>query len=43
MTEPTDQSRMAAAVWREANREAIVSSNDWVEAHGLPLAHRRLF
>ena len=32
-----------AARWLEENREAIESSNAWVEANGLPLAHLRLF
>jgi len=27
--------------WLEANREAIASSNAYVEAHGLPLAKHR--
>lgn len=29
--------------WQEENREAIASSNAWVERHGLPLARYRLF
>jgi antitoxin CcdA len=29
--------------WLEANRDAIESSNAYVEAHGLPLARYRLF
>jgi antitoxin CcdA len=29
--------------WREENREAIESSNAWVEKNGLPLAKHRLF
>ena len=29
--------------WREANREAIDSANAYVERHGLPLAHHRMF
>jgi antitoxin CcdA len=29
--------------WREENREALDSSNAWVEANGLPLAAKRLF
>ena len=29
--------------WREENREAIESSNAYVEKHGLPLARYRLF
>ncbi len=29
--------------WREANREAILSTNAWVDANGLPLQDYRLF
>ncbi|MGY6707724.1 MAG: type II toxin-antitoxin system CcdA family antitoxin [Rhizobiaceae bacterium] len=29
--------------WKEENREAIESSNRWVEVHGLPLAKYRQF
>lgn len=29
--------------WKEENREAIESSNAFVEKHGLPLAKHRLF
>lgn len=29
--------------WKEENREAIESSNRWVEEHGLPLAKYRQF
>ncbi len=29
--------------WREENREAIESSNKWVEEHGLPYAEYRQF
>ncbi len=29
--------------WQEENREAIESSNRWVEENGLPLAGMRLF
>ncbi len=29
--------------WLEENREALESSNRWVEANGLPLAKYRLF
>lgn len=29
--------------WREENREAIESSNEYVERNGLPLAKYRLF
>jgi antitoxin CcdA len=29
--------------WLEDNREALTSSNAWVEANGLPLAGKRLF
>jgi antitoxin CcdA len=32
-----------AARWLEENREALESSNRWVEANGLPLAKYRLF
>jgi len=32
-----------AAAWIEENREAIESSNAYVERHGLPLARYRLF
>lgn len=32
-----------AACWLEENREALDSSNAWVEANGLPLAGKRLF
>lgn len=32
-----------AARWKEENREAMESSNAWVEANGLPLAKHRLF
>jgi len=32
-----------AAQWREENRAAIQSSNDWVEQHGLPLEKYRQF
>lgn len=32
-----------AAQWLEDNREALDSSNAWVEANGLPLAGKRLF
>ena len=31
------------ARWQEENREAIESSNSWVEKHGLPLAKYHLF
>jgi antitoxin CcdA len=31
------------ARWLEENREALESSNAWVEANGLPLAKYRLF
>jgi antitoxin CcdA len=30
-----------AAAWRRENAEAIASSNAWIEAYGLPLAHYR--
>jgi antitoxin CcdA len=29
--------------WRDENREAVASSNDYVERHGLPLAKYRQF
>jgi antitoxin CcdA len=29
--------------WLEENREALESSNAWVEKHGLPLAEYRMF
>ncbi len=29
--------------WLERNREALESSNAYVDAHGLPLEHQRLF
>lgn len=32
-----------AEAWAEENREAIESSNAWVEKHGLPLADLRQF
>ena len=32
-----------AARWREENREALASSNDYVERHGLPLSVFRQF
>ena len=32
-----------AALWLEANREALESSNRWVEENGLPLARYRSF
>lgn len=32
-----------AALWLEANRAALQSSNEFVERHGLPLAKHRLF
>jgi hypothetical protein len=43
MNKPTAHDRNAASEWREANREAITASNDWVEAYGLPLQAHRLF
>jgi antitoxin CcdA len=33
----------AARRWQEENREALLSSNAYVEEHGLPLAKYRLF
>ena len=35
--------RRRAEVWLEENREAIESSNAWVEQHGLPLPRHRRF
>jgi antitoxin CcdA len=35
--------KVRAQLWREANREAIASSNAYVEKHGLPLARYRQF
>lgn len=35
--------RTRAERWKEENREAIESSNAYVEKHGLPLAGRRPF
>ena len=32
-----------ADAWRAENRDAIRSSNDWVEQNGLPLARHRQF
>jgi antitoxin CcdA len=32
-----------AAQWREENRAALQSSNEWVEKHGLPLEKYRQF
>lgn len=32
-----------SARWLKENREALESSNAWVEANGLPLAKYRLF
>ena len=32
-----------AARWKKASREALESSNAWVEANALPLAKHRLF
>ena len=32
-----------AELWKRENREAIESSNEWVEAHGLPLDRYRGF
>ena len=36
-------SEVTAAKWLEENGEAILSSNAWIEAHGLPLRGCRLF
>lgn len=41
LQEQVRQSRREA--WLEENREAIESSNAWVEKHGLPLAEYRQF
>ncbi len=35
--------RRHAAQWLDENREAIASSNDYVERHGLPLSEFRQF
>ena len=35
--------KVSAQLWREENREAIASSNAYVEKHGLPLAQYRQF
>ncbi len=35
--------RSRAAQWVEENREALASSNEYVERHGLPLARFRRF
>ena len=35
--------KVRAQLWREENREAIASSNAYVEKHGLPLARYRQF
>lgn len=35
--------KQKAAQWLDENRAAIQSSNDWVTAHGLPLAEYRQF
>ncbi|MBV8399956.1 MAG: type II toxin-antitoxin system CcdA family antitoxin [Acetobacteraceae bacterium] len=32
-----------AELWLQENREAIQSSNEYVEKHGLPLARYRMF
>ena len=32
-----------AALWKQENREAMESWNDWVAENGLPLASKRLF
>jgi len=29
--------------WQEKHRDIIESWNDWIEVHGLPLEHHRLF
>lgn len=45
MTEPTESHppKSTATDWREVNREAILSNNEWVKAYGLPLQPIRLF
>ncbi len=35
--------RSQAAQWVEENRDALASSNDYVECHGLPLSEFRQF
>lgn len=32
-----------ATAWTRENAQALASSNDWVDRHGLPLARHRLF
>lgn len=32
-----------AAAWTRENAQALASSNEWVDRHGLPLARHRLF
>lgn len=36
-------SKARAERWKRENAEAIASSNEWVEKHGLPLAKYRMF
>jgi antitoxin CcdA len=36
-------SEKRAELWAQENKEAIESSNDFVEKHGLPLANHRMF
>lgn len=36
-------SRIKSEQWKEENREAILSSNKWVEENGLPLEKYRQF
>jgi post-segregation antitoxin (ccd killing protein) len=43
MRNPADDHRNASLEWREANRQALAASNDWVETHGLPLRAYSLF
>ena len=43
MSNRVDHNQKASFDWREANTEAIIASNDWVDAHGLPLHAHRLF
>jgi post-segregation antitoxin (ccd killing protein) len=45
MMKPTDCDplRPDAIAWPKANREAILSSNAWIEDNGLPLQDYRLF
>ena len=40
---PSKMAGVRAQQWRKENRDAIASSNAYVEKHGLPLAQYRLF